>query len=143
MQEISTLPTSLKAMANVIEDTRRSLKEIESRVNNQDTGLEKLQAELERQLHIQERSSREIHKLKEELEKVSWKSQSNIKNVENEVPDALSASVPQNPASEGSESVKNTAAKLKRSVLQTNMPIMTGNGFSQITANFLKNLSKK
>ena len=142
MQEIRSLPASLKAIANMIEDIRRTLREIEIRVNNQDAGLERLEAELERQLHVQDRSTREIHKLKEELERVSWKSLNNIKNAEKEVPDTLSASVPQMPASESGECVKNSS-DMKMPILQANVPIMSGNGFSHITANYLKNLCKR
>jgi len=142
MQEIRSLPDSLKAIANMIEDIRHKLREIESRVNSQDAGLERLEAELERQLHVQDRSTKEIHKLKEELEKISWKPQNRIKNSEKEVPDTLSASVPQTPASDCSESVKHTP-EIKMPILQANVPIMNGNGFSHITVNYLKNLGKK
>ena len=142
MQETTSLPASLKTIANLIEEIKHTLKEIESRVSSQDAGLERLEAELDRQLHVQDRASREIHKLKEELEKVSWKSQNSIKNAEKEVPGTSSVSVPQIPSGESGKSVR-CEPEMKTPVLQTNTPLMNGNGFSHITINYLKNLSKK
>lgn len=161
MQEIRSLPASLKAIANMIEDIRHTLKELESRANSQDTGLERLEAELERQLHVQDRSSKEIHKLKQELEALKavpvakapaatvWmtpvvpgKSQDSLANAEPAVPDTLPAAVLQAPVMEGGETVKN-AANRKKPISEINLPVMNGTGFSQITVDYLKNLGKK
>jgi uncharacterized coiled-coil protein SlyX len=142
MQEITSLPASLKTIANMIEDIKHTLKEIESRVNSQDAGLERLEAELDRQLHVQDRSSKEIHKLKDELEKVSWKSQNSIKNAEKAVPDILPLSVPQIPAGESTEPARHEP-EMKMPVIQTNVPLMNGSGFSHITLDYLKSLSRK
>jgi uncharacterized coiled-coil protein SlyX len=161
MQEIRSLPASLKAIANMIEDTRHALRELESRINSQDAGLERLEAELERQFHVQDRSSKEIHKLKQELEAlkagptakvpaetfwmtpaISVKSQNSLVNAEPAVPDPQPAAAAQAPVLETGETVKLAASK-KNPVSEINIPIMNGIGFSQITVDYLKNLGKK
>ncbi len=161
MQEIRSLPASLKAIANMIEEIRHTLREIEIRVNSQDAALERLEAELERQLHVQDRSSKEVYKLKQELETLKagpaakvpattvWmaqtgsdKSQVSFSNAGRAVPDASPAAILQTSVIECSEPVKKTV-NMKKPVPEINKPVMNGTGFSQITVDYLRSLGKK
>jgi hypothetical protein len=62
------LPESLRAVANMLEEIQRVQKITESRLSNHDAGLEDLKAELQRQVYVQERYAKEIHRLKQELD---------------------------------------------------------------------------
>jgi hypothetical protein len=69
MQERRTmLPESLRAVANMLEEMQRVQKLTESRLSCHGADLQDLKAELQRQIYVQERQAKEIHKLKQELE---------------------------------------------------------------------------
>jgi len=64
------LSDSLRAIANTIENIRHTIKQSENKIGKLDTGFEELEAELKRQLAVQERTNREIQKIKNELEAI-------------------------------------------------------------------------
>lgn len=119
MQENNYIsPSSLKTMLNVIEDMRVAIKELESRVNTQNSTLELLRAELERQILVDERTSKELHRFRQEID--------SIKTSGEECTTANTSNI------DSAEQIK-----------VFNTPVMNGAGFSHITAGYLKSIGKK
>jgi uncharacterized coiled-coil protein SlyX len=110
-------PSSIKAMVNAVEYLRKSLKELEDRVSSQENTLELLRTELERQISVDDRISKEIRKLRQDLD--------GIKAVRGGGSDTV-------PVSSGTVQIK-----------EANAPVMYGSGFAHITANYLKSLGSK
>jgi len=137
--------SSLKTMVNVIEDLRTAIRELQNRVEDQDRSLELLRAELERQILVDDRMSKEIRKCRQDLE--------NIKANDIKAGDAK-ATIDAKAAGDvkatddvksGSEKAE-TADAGKKSAGKTmdfNAPIMKGSGFSHITTGYLRSLGKK
>jgi len=110
-------PSSIRAMVNAVEYLRETLKELENRVNSQENTLELLRSELERQVSVDERVSKELCKLRQELDDIRTVRESSTNTV---------------PADPGAAQVK-----------EANAPIMQGSGFAHITASYLKSLENK
>lgn len=110
-------PSSIKAMVNAVEYLRKTLNELENRVNNQEDTLELLRAELERQISVDDRVSKELRKLRQELDGIRT------------VLDNSARTVP--------------VSSEKAQVKVVNSPMMHGSGFAHITTNYLKSLGNK
>lgn len=148
------LSDSLKSIVNVIEDIRRTMKEMDIRVKSLDHGLDKLEAELERQLSVQERTTREIQKIKNELEPVKAAMHANeqaISAMKKSIPAVFSANSDAESlntlihitSSSEPEIHKSEPAEHNIHCKVAEMPILPGNGFSHVTLNYLKKLGGK
>lgn len=148
------LSDSLKAIAIVIEDIRHTMKETESKVKNIAAGFDKLEAELERQLSVQERTTREIQRLKNELAPVKeamLTKEPDISTMKKNIPTAFSAcsdaeslnspihtASSSKPESRAAEPVVYNIQKQDAGI-----PVMHGSGFSHVTLDYLKKLGAK
>lgn len=124
--------SSLKTMVNVIEDLRIAIMELHNRVEDQDNKFELLRAELERQILVDDRMSKEIRKCKQEIE--------SIKAGDIKAGDAKSGDAK---ADGEKATAKDTDKKSAGKTMKFNTPIMNGSGFSHITAGYLKSLGKR
>jgi chromosome segregation ATPase len=149
----STLPEPLKAVVSMIEEIRRTTREAETRVKGLDIVLSKLEAELERQLSVQERTTREMQKLRNELETLKASAAAREQ--------AIAAARKQAPAGEpaGSEAERTRTAapvqpapgipeqpaaeKQPEKSRNAGLPVMPGSGFSHITYDYLKKIAQK
>ncbi len=84
------LPESLRAIANILEDLQRVQKLTESRLSSHGADLQDLKAELQRQIYVQERQAKEIHRLKQELDSLKSAHTSQEARNQKDVPAVLS-----------------------------------------------------
>ncbi len=148
------LTDSLKAIVNVIEDMRRAMREMETKVKNLYYGTDRLETELERQLSVQERTNREVQKLKNELALLKEEMQTighttSVVKLHSSAPvqeskEAVSSKPALHsaqPIHTGTTTVPSPERIVKKS--DDSLPAMQGSGFSHITYDYLKKLNKK
>ncbi len=148
------LSDSIKYIVNVIEDIRNTMREMEARVKSYGCSLDTLETELQRQLSVQERTAREIQKLKNELEPLKATMLANeraLSVMKKNIPAAFS----ENSAAESLNSQLGTTSpsKLEAPIdkpiehnvrkQETEVSVMHGSGFSHVTFDYLKKLGEK
>lgn len=148
------LSDSLKSIVNVIEEIRCTISEMETKVKSLDHGFDKLETELERQLSVQERTTKEIQKLKSEFEPVKAAMLANeltISTMKRNIPatfpaysDVESLNSPIHTTS-SSEPETHAAEPMEYNIQkqEADMPVMLGSGFSHVTLDYLKKLGVK
>lgn len=166
-EQKSLLPESIKAIANMLEEIRRVQKEAGLRLSDHTASLEKLEAELQRQIYVQERQAKEIYKLKQELDLLKSAKTTSLADAggspktsavipEPQIAKAMpedffkaaaapgagqhyiSASVPLNSIPEALPQNNNSSE-----TVPVASPIMPGSGFSNITVDYLKKMGQK
>lgn len=144
MQEnIVALSDSLRAIAVTIEDIRRITRDTDERLRRMDIHLDKLEAEVVRQISVQERTTRDIQKLKSEMEAMK----AVIHTVEQSVSEAQKCMQLQKAerqiTPQAQESKDKAGSNASDVEFDDDRPVMPGAGFSYITFDYLKKLSEK
>jgi Sec-independent protein translocase protein TatA len=157
-KNVVELPESLRSIVNVVEEIRRSLNEVRDHTRELDDTLSNIKYELERQASVQERTTRELQQLKDTVAQL--KALMGSPTVTDKPQDTAEVHITENkgpvptpeskvpPADKGEESGSYTASSFWSSWnsftdYASSKPAMNGNGFSHVTWEYLRKLSKK
>lgn len=151
MQENMTpLPASVRALANIAEDIRQSMKNYENQIEIQVAGIKRFEAAVQSLTNAQEKISEEIYSLRRESEWIKAFCEKLALPADQGTPANLDSATDRNTpadqtaaATESQSAHENTAVPPFGAAVGYTAPFMPGTGFTNITAEYLKNLGKK